>query len=841
MSFKAPDLPVRALLDPLREALAANPSAILEAPPGAGKTTVVPLALLDEPWLKEQRILMLQPRRIATRNAAARMADLLGEKPGQTVGYRMRLDTKVSAATRIEVITEGVLRRMLGEDPTLDGVGLVIFDEFHERSLDADLSLALALFARDTFGEEAGFRILVMSATLCGLALEDFLKAPALVSEGRQFPVDTIYGKAAGPRERVLDRLPGLLEQVATRHTDSSILVFLPGQGEIRRLADNLSLPRDIQVLPLYGDLSLQEQQRAIAPSPPGTRKLVLATNVAETSLTIDGVDVVIDAGLERVPEFDPATAMTRLATVRISQASAEQRRGRAGRLKPGTCYRLWSETQQAQLAPQAEPEIANADLAPLALELLAWGVSDPGELDWLTPPPAGAWNQALDLLRGLDAVAGPEDAPALTEHGQRMAVLPTHPRLAHMLLAGLDAGAADTACLLAALLSDRDPVSRDSPDMDLRLDYLQEQRSAPPGLRGWEKRTRALAEQLRRRLPSACKVSSMVRPSAAQRTGFLLACAYPDRIARRRHSGAYQLANGRSAEFDGAHSLGKEKWLAIAEVGGLKGRGSDRIRSAAPLDAALFDTALAHLVRETTHAEWSGDSGRFEATTERRIGALLLTSKRLEDPPEDVRIAGLLDLLRENNLKNLPWTDATERLRQRAQLVGELVQADDQDWPDFSLDGLSVALEDWLAPFLDGVRRLSDLKRVDLGSALRSRLTWDQQQLLDRWLPERIDVPSGSSMRVDYSQNPPVLAVKLQEMFGCRESPHLAEGRLSVTVHLLSPAGRPLQVTQDLASFWAGSYDAVKKEMKGRYPKHPWPDDPLSATATRHTKKRSS
>jgi len=835
MTPALPELPICEILEDLRAGLRTQSSIVVEAPPGAGKTTLIPLALLNEPWLADRRILMLQPRRIATRNAATRMAQLLGEKPGTTVGYRMRLETRVSAATRIEVITEGVLRRMLNEDPTLEGVGLVIFDEFHERSLDADLSLALAMHARETFPDEAVFRILVMSATLAGLPLGAHLDAPVLRSAGRQYPVEVTYGSAAGPRERVLDRLPRLLEQVLRDHKDSSVLVFLPGQGEIRRLASQLHLPDTVQVRPLYGDLSLEEQQRAIAASPAGTRKVVLATNVAETSLTIDGVDVVVDAGLERAPAFDPATAMTRLATVRISQASAEQRRGRAGRLRPGHCYRLWSETQQAQLAAQSEPEIATADLAPLALELLAWGVQDPDELDWLTPPPQGAWEQALDLLARLGALVRDAHGPRLTDQGRAMASLGTHPRLAQMLLAGQAVGLADTASLLAAVLSDRDPVTRETPDMDQRLAYLTQQRSAPPGLRGWETRTNSVAAQLRRQLPPAATVVPLARPAAAQGTAFLLACAYPDRVARRRHSGTYQLANGRSADLGGAHALGKHRWLAVAEVSGVKGKGSDRIRSAAPLDPELFDGPLADLIEERTRAEWEAGSGRFVATREARLGALLLRSRALEDPPEAVRLEGLIDLLRREDLRPLPWTEAARSYQQRAIHMHRL----DPAWPDFSDAALAGTLEAWLGLYLAPVQRLGDLRRLDLAAALRARLTWDQQQRLDTWLPERIDVPSGSSIRVDYSQDPPVLAVKLQEMFGCRESPRLADGRLGVVVHLLSPAGRPLQVTQDLAGFWSGSYDAVKKEMKGRYPKHPWPDDPLTAVPTRHTKKR--
>jgi ATP-dependent helicase HrpB len=828
-------LPISAMLDDLRDALRQRQALVLEAPPGAGKTTVVPLALLEEPWLEGQRILMLQPRRIATRNAAARLAELIGETAGETVGYRMRLDTRVGPGTRIEVITEGVLRRMLSEDPGLEGVGLVIFDEFHERSLDGDLSLALALKARETFPEDACFRIVVMSATLSGLPLDALIDGPVLRSEGRQFPVELHYDGPRKPRERVVDRVPGVIERALGRHPQSSVLVFLPGQGEIRRLASAITAPQGVRVLPLYGELSLEEQRRAIAPSPPGERKLVLATNVAETSLTIDGVDVVIDAGLERVPRFDPATAMTRLATVQVSQASAEQRRGRAGRLRPGHCYRLWSENQQQQLAVQADPEITQADLAPLALELLAWGIGDPGELKWLTPPPAGAWQQALDLLDQLGAMQPDVRPPQLSEHGWRMAAFPAHPRLAHMLLMGLAAGSPDTACQLAAVLSDRDPLSRESADITLRLEYLQGERSAPSGLRGWLKRSEQLASQFRRQLGSLDAGETLTSPTREQLPGFLLACAYPDRIARRRSSGAYQLANGRSAEFEDTQSLAKHKWLVIAEAGGLAGKSRDRIRCAAALDPALFEAQLADLLREHTRLEWEPSSGRFVATRERRIGALLLSSSAIDKVDDALRVRGLIELLRDGALKPLPWNEGARRLQQRLEHMGRL----EPGWPDASMTGLANTLDDWLGPYLAPVRRLADLKKIDLSAALRARLSWEQQQQLDEWLPERIEVPSGSSVRVDYSADPPVLAVKLQEMFGCEDSPRLARGRLPLLIHLLSPAGRPLQVTKDLASFWRDGYTAVKKEMKGRYPKHPWPDDPVGAVATRHTKKR--
>ncbi|MEE4276963.1 MAG: ATP-dependent helicase C-terminal domain-containing protein, partial [Halieaceae bacterium] len=495
----------------------------------------------------------------------------------------------------------------------------------------------------------------------------------------------------------------------------------------------------------------------------------------------------------------------------------------------------LWSENQQQQLAAQAEPEIAQADLAPLALELLAWGISDPDEMRWLTPPPAGAWRQALGLLEQLGALEPEVRPPRLSARGQRMAQFPAHPRLAHLLLMGQAAGAPDTACLLAAALSDRDPLGRESADIALRLEYLQGERSPSSALRGWVKRSEQLAAQFRRQLASPGNVHRLPSLQREQLPGFLLACAYPDRIARRRSSGAYQLANGRSAEFEAPQPLAKHKWLVIAEAGGLAGKSRDRIRCAAALDPRLFEDQLAELLREHTRLEWESSSGRFVATRERRIGALLLSSTAIDKVDDELRVRGLVELLREGALRQLPWNDDARRLQLRLEHIGRL----DQAWPDGSMAALAESLEDWLAPFLAPVRRLADLKKLDLGAALRARLSWEQQQQLDQWLPERIEVPSGSSIRVDYGADPPVLAVKLQEMFGCEASPRLAQGRLPVVIHLLSPAGRPLQVTQDLASFWRDGYTAVKKEMKGRYPKHPWPDDPVGAIATRHTKVR--
>ncbi|EAQ97270.1 ATP-dependent helicase HrpB [Congregibacter litoralis KT71] len=827
-------LPICNLLEEIRARLQEERNLVLEAPTGAGKTTVVPLALLDETWLTNRKIIMLQPRRLAAKNAALRMATLLGESPGQTVGYRMRLDSKTSSATRIEVVTEGILLRMLQDDPSLSDVGLIIFDEFHERSLDGDLGLSLALNARDTFSRSPTLRIMLMSATLGTAALEAFLECKAVKSEGRLFPVEERYGQNSKPRERIVDRVTRSINKALAGHPDSSLLVFLPGQGEIRRTMEQLDPPPGVELRPLYGDLSLGEQQAAIAPCREGRRKVVLATNIAETSLTIDGVDVVIDSGLERKPRFDPQTAMSRLTTVKISQASSVQRKGRAGRLRPGTCYRLWSEAQQEQLAAQDEPEIQSADLSSLALQLFAFGVYDPGELAWLTAPPAGAYQQAIDLLLGLAALEKTDAGLRLTPHGNAMAEISAHPRLAHMLLLGDAVGARETAAHLAAVLSDRDPLSRDSADMRTRLEYLSGEVACPGALRAWEKRTLQLARQLSQQLPKATRPNAG-KPSYEQLPGLLLASAYPDRIARQRHSGGYQLANGRSCRFASPNALDKSKWLAVAEVGGVAGRTGDVIRSAAPLDPALFDTLLKPQLSEATIVDWDNKSGRFLAERRTSVGALSLRKVQLDSVSDEARTQRLIELTREANMANLSWSAPCEELRNKVRLMARL----ESDWPSLESEDLVPTLEDWLAPYLLAVKKLSDLKKLDLYTALESLLSWEQQRRLRAELPERFEVPSGSKVAIDYREDPPILPVKLQEMFGCRDTPSIAGGRIALVVHLLSPAGRPLQVTQDLPSFWNNSYDAVKKEMRGRYPKHPWPDDPLSATPTRFTKHR--
>lgn len=845
-------LPVEAVLAELSERLQARHEVILEAPPGAGKTTLVPLVLLAEPWLLGRKILLLEPRRLATRMAAHRLASLLGEEPGETVGYRMRQDTRIGPNTRIEIITEGILTRMLQDDPGLADVGLVIFDEYHERNLDADLALSLCLHGRALFrGADNPLKLLLMSATLDSVGVAAWLNdAPIVSSAGKQFPVDIIYGRPSQPRESAVDRAVAGVIQALQDNAESSILVFLPGQGEITRVCAALTSwlsaqqNRNVQVCPLYGNLSLQAQQAAIAPvalegQRLGQRKVVLATNIAETSLTIEGVDIVVDTGLAREPVFDPGTGMTRLQTQKISQASSVQRMGRAGRLRAGRCYRLWSEAQQQQLAPQTSPEILNADLAPLALQLLSWGVQAPGELRWIDMPPAGAWQQGIDLLVILGAVAKDNNKHegsrwVLTPHGIRLAALPLHPRLGHLLLAGAEVGELKTAALLASLLSDRDPMSQENPDISQRLAILRGDQSCPPRHRGWASRTRDLAQQFSRQVRPQVLSISAVSLSPAQLPGYLLACAYPDRIARRRHAGGYQLANGRGAAFAAAHYLGQAHWLALAEVtGGAKG---DSIRSGATLDPVLFDSLLENLVRIETVAEWDKKANRFIAERRWLLGALVLQRQMLEQVPPGLRGEVLVQYVRDQGLDMLRWTPGLRQWQARVELVRAVTK--DSAWPDVSDAGLLATLSEWLLPYLDNVKSLADFRKLDLAAILSARLSWPLSQQLDKLAPLRLSVPTGSHIAIDYTRNPPVLAVKLQEMFGCDSTPLIVNGQQPLLIHLLSPAGRPLQVTMDLAGFWRSSYHDVKKEMKGRYPKHPWPDNPLLALPTRYTKK---
>ncbi len=834
-------LPIDEVLPALRLALAERHETVLEAPPGAGKTTRVPLALLNEPWLAGQKILMLEPRRLAARAAAERLASELGEKVGETVGYRIRLDSKVGPNTRIEVVTEGILTRRLQHDPPLEGVGLLIFDEFHERSLDADLALALSLNGRELFRDEQPLKILLMSATLEGERLASILDdAPILRSEGRMYPVAMRWGRPFVPGEFIEPRVVQTVLD-AINDESGSLLVFLPGQAEIRRvnqqLADALGSRSDILLCPLHGELDLAAQRAAIEPAPKGLRKVVLATNIAETSLTIDGVRVVIDAGLARVPRFDPGSGMTRLDTQRISRASATQRAGRAGRLEPGVCYRLWSEDQHAQLAAYGSAEILQADLAGLALQMARWGVT-PEQLIWLDMPPSASYAQARQLLDRLGALHGAK----LTPHGEAMAELPAHPRIAHLLLRGQDLGLADMACDIAALLGERDILRGVGADLHSRLALLSGESRAARGGQGGVQRAKQLARQYRGYLRGKAR-QPVADPDHPRWLGALLALAYPDRVAQQRKPGGaeYRLANGRAALFSEVDGLMKQPWLVIADLGSRQGQREERIYLAAEFDPALLEGVLSEQVSVVDQLDWDEREGVLRAERQRKVGELVLSREPLTGLDEAARTQALINLVRRKGLELLPWTPELRQWQARVALLRQLdlqIQGH-SEWPDVSDAALLAGLEDWLGPYLGRVSRLSHFASLDLSSIVHNMLKWPLPQRLDELAPHHIKVPSGSSVRLDYSEHPPILAVRLQELFGLADTPRIAGGRQVVKLHLLSPARRPVQVTQDLANFWRSTYAEVKKDLKGRYPKHYWPDDPLVAEATARIKPR--
>ncbi|MBW3664184.1 MAG: ATP-dependent helicase HrpB [Actinobacteria bacterium] len=849
------DLPVRAALPQLREALDGRGVAVLEAPPGAGKTTLVPLALLDAPWRGDGRIVVTEPRRLAARAAARRMAQLLDEGLGATVGYVTRDERVTSKATRIEVVTEGVLLRRIQRDPSLAGIAAVIVDEFHERSLEADLALAFTVETHEALRPD--LRIVVMSATLEGERVARLLDdAPRVVSEGRLFPVETHHLTRTDPRRIAQGSsvgLPpsGLLETVvaaierALGETEGDVLVFLPGAREIRRVARDLTettarpVARDILIAPLYGALPPREQDRALDPAPRSMRKIVLATDIAETSLTIEGVRVVVDSGLAREPRLDPRTGMSRLETVRVSRASADQRRGRAGRTAPGTCYRLWPERETAGLDPFRRPAITQIDLAGFVLEVARWGAdpTDPASLSQLRlldAPPAPAHAQAVTLLEDLGCL---EDG-RLTDHGRAVAELPAHPRLGHLLVRGNELGRGALAADLAAILGDRDPlnVERFASHVDIgaRVDALRG-RPAPPRTtprRGTLRAVRREAERLRRAVGA-----SPDRPDDPTHVGALLSLAYPDRIARNRgRRGAFVLANGRGATVAEDDVLAGEDLLVVADA---DAGGSDaRIYLAAGVDLADLRRVHGDRIRTLEVVAWDSEVGDVVAERQERLGAAVLTRTRLDRPPEGDTTAALLDAIRDRGSGVLPWTREAQEFRHR---VGFLRRELAEDWPDLSDEALLATLESWLAPFLTRARRVAHLDRVPLLDALRAQVPPGDLPAIDRLAPTHLQVPSGSHVRLDYSAERPVLAVKLQELFSSTATPRIAGGRVPVLLHLLSPAQRPVQVTDDLAGFWERSYPEIRKELRGRYPKHPWPEDPLTATPTRRTKRRGT
>ena len=819
-------LPIEQVLPALRAGLRTGTGAVLQAPPGAGKTTGVPLALLGEPWLGDRGIVMLEPRRLAARAAARRMAALLGERPGETVGYRVRHETVVGRRTRIVVVTEGVLTRMLQSDPALEHFGLVVFDEFHERSIHADLGLALTIHSRSLLRQN--LRILVMSATLEAVPVAALLGgAPVITSEGRLHPVEV--------RHRSRRRGAGLESEVASVVREAlevepgDVLVFLPGAGEIRRVA---SLLRDVEadVLPLHGNLPPDRQDRAILPSPPGRRKVVLATSIAETSLTIEGVRVVVDAGLSRVPRYSPRTGMTGLATVRVSAASAEQRRGRGGRLAPGVCYRLWSVQEHRALPARSTPEILEADLAPMALDLAAVGVPEPSELGWLDPPPAAAFQKARGLLTQLGAL---DVSGRITPHGRAMARLALHPRLSHMVMKATELRDRTSACELAALLTERDLLRRSEsvPDADIRarLDLL----------RGTVVRAEVDREALRR---ARAEVQACSRAGGGEAgeagqisVGRLLALAYPDRVAQRRAGGTgrFLLRNGVGGYLE-PQGLSVEEYLVACELDGLVPE--SRILLAAPIALEEIRELFRADIEPDELVDWDDRTKAVLARRRERLGALVLHEVRIARPDPAKVAAALLQGVRSQGVQMLPWSDGARRTRERITFLRRL----DSRWPDVSDAALADTLEQWLGPHVDGLSKLSDVGGLDLGAALLDLLGWERRSALDRLAPTHLTVPSGSRVPVDYGDpGGPVLAVRLQEMFGLTDTPRVAGGVVPVTLHLLSPAGRPVQVTRDLAGFWRTTYFDVRKDLKGRYPRHHWPDNPLAAEPTSRVKRR--
>ena len=832
----------------LREALEKHPSAVLQAPPGAGKSTVVPLVLMEEPWARGKRILMLEPRRLAARAVAQRMSQTLGEAVGRTVGYRMRMDTRVSRDTRVEVVTEGVLTRMLQHDPALEGVGAVIFDEFHERSLQADLGLALVLDARENLAPE--LKVLVMSATLDGEAVARLLgDAPIVTSAGRMFPVESRFagkgmpalpGPPFGPGGPVdsPEKITAQLVVRALREETGDILVFLPGAKEIRRvqsLVESADIParNTVRVLPLFGELAPEDQDLALTPAAPGTRKVVLATNIAETSLTIQGVRVVVDSGLVRRSMFDPSTGMSRLETQRISRASADQRQGRAGRTEPGVCYRAWSEGSQRSLAPFTSPEIVEADLIPLALELASWGTRDPTALRWLDPPPAAMLASARDVLERLGAL----DADGrITKHGREMASIGVHPRFAHMLLKARAMGRLPLAADLAALLGERDLLrgasgARDA-DIRTRIEVMRGEGS-PAGMdRFGLQRARRAAKDLLRQAAGGNPTDRVPGSGVygAEDAGMVLAFAYPDRIGRRRPGadGRFTLTNGRGAHFAEPQGLAKQDLIVAVD---LDDRERDaRILLAAPLSRAEIEEHMPERLRRQESVEWSSREQAVIARRTVELDAVVLEEKPLPEIPVEAARTAMLAGIRELGVNALPWTREARDLQARIAFVRQLQlpsgsSPEHATWPPVSDAELAESVGTWLAPWLDGVTRKEHLARIALVDALRSLLTWEQQRELDSLAPTHLAVPTGSQIRIDYlDPSAPAISVRLQEVFGLDATPRIGGGRIPVTFKLLSPAQRPVQVTRDLASFWRGSYVEVRKDMRGRYPKHYWP-----------------
>ena len=822
-------LPIDSILPELNQALSQNKNVILSAQPGAGKTTRVPLALLDAEWLRNndgsyQKIIMLEPRRIAARNAALYMAKSLNEDIGQTVGYKMRQDSKTSRHTRIEVITEGILTRYLLQDPELSNIGLIIFDEHHERSVNTDLGLALSLQCQELFRED--LKLLVMSATLDKEPLEKLLNASTLFCPGRSFPIDQYY-VGFDPNKRLTDQITKTII-ASLQQDEGSLLVFLPGVREIQfvqqQLQTELQNASNISIHPLYGQLSDKDQQAAIQAAEQGQRKIVLATNIAESSLTIEGIRIVIDSGLEKQLNYSARSGMNSLTTKKISQASAIQRAGRAGRIEPGICYRLWSEQGQHALETHSPAEISRIELSDLVLNVAQWG-AEIGELAWLTQPPSNSIKQAQTLLRDLELL---DPQGQISQHGENASKLGLTPRFGHMLLKANDKQSLEDACLLAALLTDTPKALRNNDDLKRSLNQLK---SNIKQYSSQLRQAKAWQQQVEKYKPAA-KIKEC---SLAQ----LLALAFPDRIAQLRtgSDSQYLLSAGRGAQLHPSSSLIGSPWLVVSDIEDNQ-QGGSLIRKAIAIDEYELLELFNHHIETKSHIQWNA-KGQLIAEERDSLGAIILNRKKLTDLRDDQWYQAWLNYFNDNGIKSLNWTDECRQLQARLQLAFQHFQHSDNatTWPDFSNEALSLHLESWLMPLVAPCRSQKSLKNIDLKQALLNRLGWNKVKEFEALVPEKIAVPSGSHYKIDYAQSPPVLAVKLQEMFGYQGKPSICNGQILLMLHLLSPAKKPLQITQDLPHFWSSSYLEVRKEMRGRYPKHPWPEDPMKTEATRFTK----
>jgi len=824
--------PVLEILSLLKKSLETNPLVILQAPPGAGKSTVLPLQLMNETWLGDKKIVMLEPRRLAARSVALRMAEELGEEAGETIGYRVRFESKISKRTRIEVVTEGILTRMLQGNNSLDEVGLIIFDEFHERSMQADLALALCDQVQQLLREN--LRILIMSATLEVEKISSlFNNAPVISSSGKQYPVQLHYV----PFEKDVRLAQGVTRVIrkALREQSGDMLVFLPGVAEIHRVLTLLKEEAvSVLVVPLFGDLPFKKQQEAILPHHTGLRKVVLATSIAETSLTIEGITTVIDSGFSRVPRFDPRSGLTRLETVKVTRDAADQRAGRAGRLGPGVCYRLWSEQSHHLLLPSRQPEIMEADLAYLVLELSGWGIMDLKELSWITPPPEGAVNQAKELLHILEVW----DDGKITKRGRAMLNLPTHPRIAHMLLSPVEGNNAEIALAtdVAAILEEKDPLSFEAgADLSLRVEALRKWRNGESV--SADRNVLERIERLARSWRSILNVQVDNTNPADTEVGRLIAEAYPERVARmqEKQSSRYKLVNGRTARIQEHDLLARETWLAIAQLDA--GDGEGKIYLGAPVK----EEDIEHRSVEAEVVKWDADKGIITANLEKRIGSVILSSKGLKNIPDELRVKVVCEAIRNEGFKAFGWDD--QLFEWQARVMSLRAWRPDEDWPDVGAANLLLTLEDWLSPYLINVNKRADFNRLEWLRILLGLLPWQLSSKLDQLAPVRLQVPSGSTIRLTYFNDgrSPVMEVRLQELFGLLETPTVNEGRTKIVLHLLSPGYKPVQVTQDLRSFWQTTYHEVRKELRMRYPKHHWPEDPWTAEAVRGVKKRNN